>query len=82
MVKWVDNCEACLEDGNKPCNCGTNDEKLQLEVKNEVVDQAEVHTVKGKSSFLQSVMNMIGMLIGMFFVFSSSVYSYIVYMSA
>ncbi|KAJ9555416.1 hypothetical protein OSB04_010030 [Centaurea solstitialis] len=64
VVKWVDSCETCLEDGNKPCKCGIDNEKLQLEVKNEVAE-AEVHALRGNSSFLQSVMNMIGMLIGL-----------------
>ncbi|KAL7595524.1 hypothetical protein Lser_V15G29446 [Lactuca serriola] len=64
-VKWVDSCEACLEDGKKPCNkCNHEVNEVQFEVKNEIND-GDTHASDANSSFLQSVVNMIGMLIGL-----------------
>ncbi|KAI3791206.1 hypothetical protein L2E82_04884 [Cichorium intybus] len=64
-VNWVDSCEACLEDGKKPCNDSNHDnDEVQFEVKNEINDW-EVHASNANSSFLHSVVNMVGMLIGL-----------------
>ncbi|XP_023743062.1 amino acid transporter AVT1H [Lactuca sativa] len=51
-VKWVDSCEACLEDGS-------NDHEVQFQ------NETDPHASDAKSSFLHSVANMIGMLIGL-----------------
>lgn len=55
-VKWVDSCEACLEDGS-------NDHEVQFQ------NETDPHANDAKSSFLHSVANMIGMLIGVGFPF-------------
>ncbi|PWA54560.1 transmembrane amino acid transporter family protein [Artemisia annua] len=62
-VKWVDSCETCLENGKNLCKC-QNSNELQFEVKNETKETDVVHP-EANSSFLSSVMNMIGMLIGL-----------------
>ncbi|XP_076939949.1 amino acid transporter AVT1H-like [Bidens hawaiensis] len=66
-VKWVDCCETCLEDGKKSCKCGKeniDEDELPFELKNESNDeQGRPH--EADSSFLHSVVNMIGMLIGL-----------------
>ncbi|GKD46387.1 hypothetical protein Tco_1271032, partial [Tanacetum coccineum] len=59
-VKWVDTCETCLENGKNLCKF-ENSNELQFEVKNEA-NEADVRP-EANSSFLSSVMNMIGMLI-------------------
>lgn len=75
-VKWVDSCEACLEDGKKPCNkCNHEVNEVQFEVKN-VINDGDTHASDANSSFLQSVVNMIGMLIGVFF-FSQFVFYFV-----
>ncbi|KAL4591186.1 hypothetical protein LXL04_004138 [Taraxacum kok-saghyz] len=66
-VKWVDSCKDCLENGTKPCKCidsnhGNNE--VQFEIKNDINDR-EAHSTNANSSFLQSSVNMIGMLIGL-----------------
>nr|XP_043624826.1 amino acid transporter AVT1H [Erigeron canadensis] len=67
-VNWVDSCETCLEDGKKFCKCGNDNddggEELQSTVKNEA-NEAEACPVEANSSFLDSVVNMSGMLIGL-----------------
>lgn len=63
-VKWVDSCENCLEDGKKLCKCDTSNDELKFEVKNES-NETDTQGVEANSSFLQSVVNMSGMLIGM-----------------
>ncbi|XP_022026602.1 amino acid transporter AVT1H [Helianthus annuus] len=66
-VKWVDCCETCLEGGKKSCKCGNinpDKDELHFEVKNESNDE-QVCPHEANSSFLHSVVNMIGMLIGL-----------------
>ncbi|KAI3823125.1 hypothetical protein L1987_04555 [Smallanthus sonchifolius] len=66
-VKWVDSCETCLEDGKKLCKCGNDNvdkDESQFEVKNESND-AQTLPHEANSSFLHSVINMSGMLIGL-----------------
>lgn len=67
-MKWVDSCETCIEDGKKLCKCGNDNadkDELRFEVKNESND-AHDHLHEANSSFLHSVINMIGMLIGIY----------------
>lgn len=60
--QWV-TCDACVEE-NKGCKC---DHDSTQDLKSAVVNEAEVehHTDQANSSFAHSVINMIGMLIGL-----------------
>ncbi|KAL8227318.1 hypothetical protein R6Q57_017150 [Mikania cordata] len=65
-LKWVECCETCLEDG-KSCKCSidiTDKNELQFEVKNES-SEGQTRPHEADNSFLHSVINMIGMLIGL-----------------
>ncbi|KAD5508840.1 hypothetical protein E3N88_16543 [Mikania micrantha] len=66
-LKWVKCCETCLKDDKKSCKCSidiTDKNELQFEVKNES-SEGQTSPLEANSSFLHSVINMIGMLIGL-----------------
>ncbi|KAI5565486.1 hypothetical protein POPTR_014G146700v4 [Populus trichocarpa] len=59
--QWV-TCDACVEE-NKGCKCDHDTQDLKSAVVNEA--DVEHHTDQANSSFAHSVINMIGMLIGL-----------------